>query len=746
MNTLYFEKISQFDRAAEPVTVSIPFAQGALTDAAHFHIHDGDADLPIQTRVLARWDDGSVKWLLAHLQADLPGNAAKTLTFHIDPSVSASEPVQKVSVTAVDGGLRVDTGPLAFTVSAVGFRPIVDVTLEGRPLAQHFDGFALDLGDDTVNSADAPVTLTVEESGPLRAVILARGKHRRADGSEFLDLRGRITAYAGKPYIEVEHQFIHAEEAGDLAVKAITLPMRGEASGRPQLALGEGYYRTRIRQGEETMTQVIDAETLLYQANEHFTDSYYGDFWADWRDDVAGLTLSLYQAHQNFPKRLIVDADGITAFLYSEDHPPARVIQGMAKTHRLLLHFHAADAALEDLSVRSLQFQLPDHPALAPAWYRENNPWLETFFPQKLPGRLITYLNKLHDNQPKALGMMHFGDAPDMHYTVQGRGNGEVVYVNNEYDRPHACTLYYALTGQRRVLDSGLVSARHWLDVDFCHRHEDPLIDGGLRIHTAYHATGGATPSHEWTEGFLDHYFLTGRAEALDAANSIGENILRHLARPEMSRPGATSVRENGWALRALVGLYLGTGEKRWKDEADHIVSMFLDWFSRFNALLAPYTSHSMPRVPFMVTLTVNSFARYLLVEDDDRVKKLMVSVMDDLLEHCIGPDGIFYYKELPSLRRTAPTPHALEALTHVYRITGDERYLKIAARQFAALVDSPAADAGNRKRIDPSGAVLIGEGGGRVFADKYTSILIFASEAAAQGMLDWYEYPFATE
>lgn len=743
-NTLYFEKISQFDRVAEPVTVSIPFARGRLADPTYLRIVDNSIHLPIQARALAHWDDGSVKWLLVHLQPDLPGNAAKTLTFRSDTSSSVPEPVQKVTVTPIEAGLRVETGPLAFTVSQTGFRPVEDVHLHGRLVTQHFHGFTLVCDDERLTSLDTSLQLTVEEAGPLRAVILVSGQHRRADGSGFLDLRGRITAYAGKPYIEIEHGFIHTEDVGDLSMREITLVMGGEAVGDPRLAVGEGYYRTRIQQGEERLSNVIDAETLLYQANEHFTDSYYGDFWANWRDDVAGVTLSIYQAHQNFPKRLTVDRDGIAAFLYSEDHPPARIIQGMGKTHRLQLHFHAADTPLEDLSVRSLQFQLPDHPALQPAWYRENNPWLETFFPEKLPGRLIAYLNKLHDNQPKALGMMHFGDAPDMHYTAQGRGNGEVVYVNNEYDRPHACTLYYALTGQRRVLDSALVSARHWLDVDFCHRHDDPLIHGGLRIHTAYHATGGATPSHEWTEGFLDYYFFTGRREALDAANSIGENILRHLARPEMQQPGATSVRENGWALRSLVGLYLGTGEGCWKKEADHIVEMFLDWFGRFNALLAPYTSHSMPRVPFMVTLTVNSFARYLLINEDERVKKLMVSVMDDLLEHCLGPDGIFYYKELPSLRRTAPTPHALEALAHVYRITGDARYLQIATRQFAALVDSPAEGAGNHKRIDPSGAVLVGEGGGRVFADKYTSILIFASEAAAQGMLDWYEYPFA--
>ena len=96
-----------------------------------------------------------------------------------------------------------------------------------------------------------------------------------------------------------------------------------------------------------------------------------------------------------------------------------------------------------------------------------------------------------------------------------------------------------------------------------------------------------------------------------------------------------------------------------------------------------------------------------MLLEDDKRIKKLIVEVMDDLIEHCLGPDGIFYYKELPSLQRTAPTPHALEALTYAFRVTDDQRYLEIAARQFAAMVASPAGKGGGPKRIDKSGAVV---------------------------------------
>ena len=69
---LYFEKISKYDRAREPVSVSIPFAEGSLDDPKRFVVRDGDQRLSIQSHVLATWENGSVKWLLVHFQPDLP--------------------------------------------------------------------------------------------------------------------------------------------------------------------------------------------------------------------------------------------------------------------------------------------------------------------------------------------------------------------------------------------------------------------------------------------------------------------------------------------------------------------------------------------------------------------------------------------------------------------------------------------------------------------------------------------------
>ena len=745
MTTLYFEKISQFDREKEPVSVSIPFAKGTLPASKSLVIRDSDQPLPVQTRQLAQWDDGSTKWLIAHFQPNLPGNKDKTLQFDISDTASDVSPQHQVTVRDSEAGYEIDTGVLRFRVPRDGFLPICDIVLHDKKLWDDmpFQGFDLTLDEQPFSTREGTVELELEETGPLRAVILIKGKHQNADGVETFDLNGRITAYAGKPYIEVEHQFIHTEEQSKLMLNALNLTFTPDTNSSPQLALGQGYYRTDIQQSDTSLEMSLTTETLLYQANEHFIDSFYGDFWVDWRDDSGGLTCSMHQAHQNFPKKLSVNRDGITCSLYPEDENPALVLQGMGKTHRLLLHFHPADTPLEDLSTRSLQFQLPDYPSASRDWYAKNNPWIEQFFPDKLPGRLINYFNRLHDGRPKAMGMFHFGDAPDSNYTDQGRGMGETVWVNNEYDRPHACMLYYGLTQQRRVVDSALVNARHWIDVDFCHYNANPLINGGLRIHDRYHATGKVIPSHQWVEGFLDYYVLTGRREGLDTAISVGENILRQLQEPVMNEPGATSTRETGWALRAMVGLWLGTGEERWKQEAQRIVEMFLDWSENYDGLLAPYTSHSMPRVVFMISLTVNSLARFLLIEPDERIEQLIVRTVDDLLAHCIGPDGIFYYKELPSLRREAPTAHALEALTHAWRITDDERYLKVAARQFLALVERPVDADGGKKYVDSSGAVIKGVGGGRIFADKYISILLFAGAATSLGLLDWYEYPF---
>ena len=59
------------DRPAYPVTMGIPFPQGALRKDADLRVEAGGRSLPLQTRTMLAWPDASVKWVLLDFQTDL---------------------------------------------------------------------------------------------------------------------------------------------------------------------------------------------------------------------------------------------------------------------------------------------------------------------------------------------------------------------------------------------------------------------------------------------------------------------------------------------------------------------------------------------------------------------------------------------------------------------------------------------------------------------------------------------------
>ncbi len=165
MSSLYFQKLSQFDRPAEPVTVSIPFARGTLMDAQHLVIRDGETSLPLQRRVLATWEDGSVKWLLVHLQPDLPGNQDKTLEFSVEEAAQSISPDTSVTVSEASEGIQVDTGQLSFVVPREGLLPVRSVALNGQAWCDGspFEGFVLKCSGQELTTACGSVQLEIEE-------------------------------------------------------------------------------------------------------------------------------------------------------------------------------------------------------------------------------------------------------------------------------------------------------------------------------------------------------------------------------------------------------------------------------------------------------------------------------------------------------------------------------------------------------------------------------------------------------
>jgi len=243
-----------------PVTAGVPFARGALKDGRSVLLTAGSRQLPLQTEVLARWPDKSVKWLLLDFQAR-PGR--KNFVLKYGDGVQGRAAAGGIKAGRKDGTVTVDTGALRFTVEADGCGFIDRLSYAGRKVfgsagkrlnlmdfihtADPADYHPMDryIKDGQLDASSLAVTeVKLETAGPLHAVVLIAGKYKyKLVGSTITgtDVKGdcpfrlRIHAYAGKSYLKVEH-FFYYEGDGDhdftrsLALK-VPLPA-GEASVR----------------------------------------------------------------------------------------------------------------------------------------------------------------------------------------------------------------------------------------------------------------------------------------------------------------------------------------------------------------------------------------------------------------------------------------------------------------------------------------------------------------------------------
>ena len=108
------------------------------------------------------------------------------------PAEASPAPSEPVTVARDSGWHRDWHGAAVLPRAAPGLPARGGRTLAtAEPLwSEHaFGGFTLQCNGQTLTTASGPVELEMEEAGPLRAVVLVRGKHRRADGSGYMDFR-----------------------------------------------------------------------------------------------------------------------------------------------------------------------------------------------------------------------------------------------------------------------------------------------------------------------------------------------------------------------------------------------------------------------------------------------------------------------------------------------------------------------------------------------------------------------------
>lgn len=741
MIDIYIDKLYRYERKEEPCFIGIPMKKGVLNSLDRVAVFQENRALPIQKKVTARHDDGSVKFMFLRFLADLPANKGVILKCDTNAQPEVKTDAFTMAVTENENGIGVDTGSLCFEVRNNSDSIFQYLDAEGiRYEKEQLIGPVLRDGEGNEYQLKIK-NWSVVETGEVCTILKAMGTNECA-GTQSIDFEIKLTAYAKKPWIELSYRIINTT-LRQFHVASLVFDVKLYQNDTEKMThvseirtcAAASNYKTDFIVGKngEPVSKCVDAESLVYESNEHFAEVFYGTFFADCTDAGRGVCATIFQAQQNYPKAVWADSDGVSVMLVPEGVNKVVMESGMSREQKFLLHFHSAEETLEELDNRSLIYQMPDRPYVQPEVHRESGCYLD-IFTDKFDVEAEQALIAKADGHARAYGMLNFGDAPDMNYTTQGRGGGDLVWCNNEYDFPHACALLYVRNATRRFLDYNIAAASHWMDVDVCHFSDNPLFIGGQWEHTNGHCRGNVIErknlmvcSHQWVEGLLDYYHFTGDERGLETALGIGENVLRLLDTSMYAQVGEINARETGWALRSLTALYVETNDKKWLAKAGKIIQDFKVWGEQYGGnWLAPYTDNTVVRVGFMISVAVGSLMRYYRVFPSDELKTMMLNAVDDLIQSCyMERTGLFYYKELPSLDRLGNNTLLLESLAIAYELTGDAKYLSYGEQTFKKAIHEPSGGSLGKKTIYGD-AVVAGNGSPKNFGQCFIPLATY--------------------
>jgi hypothetical protein len=194
-------------------TWGVPWPQGSVQKDTTFALHDAAGKaVPMQSWPLAYWPDGSVKWTANAVSS--PTAAAGPLQLEAGPAVAPATPL---TVAETADTITVDTGVIQCRIAKSGTTLIDSIARGGKTLAT--DGQLvcrtsstpdLDTESDIQHESflGKISAVTVEQNGPIRAVIKIVGKHAGSSGRKWLPFVVRLYFYAGGDAVRIMHTIV----------------------------------------------------------------------------------------------------------------------------------------------------------------------------------------------------------------------------------------------------------------------------------------------------------------------------------------------------------------------------------------------------------------------------------------------------------------------------------------------------------------------------------------------------------
>jgi len=659
------------DAGVEPVPVrtGVPMSPGALVDERNVRLLVDGRETDLQTEVLARYNDRSVKWLLMDFRV---APTAK-LKLEFGKGVRPKAVGRSIKVAQDAAGVTIDTGRLKATIrkDGVGLMDEISLDLNGDgefagderlPSAKGARANWMDfvhaptITSRKVMSAAAVrgqvdpsrveiTELKVEVAGPLRAIVKLAGNYRYKKvgkavtypypNPQYRDTRpkdvGRIPFvmrlhfFRGSGSVEIQHTFIYEGDPDRDFPTELALAAPMPTSSDAVVTIGTEKGVTRLTRGKSSaigLSQTSADTSRIWKTTPAgapgiVSQSGRAPGWMDVSNKRWGVTAAIWRSWQQYPKGFVADAGSgqLQAQLWPAGAGPMclrrytrrwgvsetgarggidpfsvsrHVSRGVAKTHRVLLDFHAGPAKDESIPPRIAWFRQKLR-AWPPADYlcrlqAHNSAAISPVEPGKYDHleKIITdCLDWMLFNRERFrwYGMLDYGDLQQCYQNVHHHGRWESDYgrwgwFNGDAsgNKPYKALLTHFLrTGRRDIFDMFEAEILHIIDVDMVNSEEYPWNDEGWRD---MRGCGHRHNGQHWAcffvgsraarvTSFAQLYYFTGDERLRDALDIFAEAAWKELGVGRAGRGGHSSTQD---MTSRLYYRLERTGEKKVRD------------------------------------------------------------------------------------------------------------------------------------------------------------------------------------
>lgn len=615
-----------------PFSGGVPFGKGEVKSLDKVQLVDNNSNVvPFQIKPLSNWPDQSIKWALLTLKSTASSIETQKYFLRYGADIAIKENKTRLKLQDAQDEFIVDTGAIRFSLSKKNFYLFNNVWIGNDLISSKGDLVLMHKGKEYHSHLDKNYSLTVEEEGPLRVCLKAKGWFTSDNGEKYCQFITRVYAYEGESFVNVQHTFVYTgypENKFHYLYQGKRLP--------PNETIEAVYLKTpfSIPIGS-IFTFAADSKTMQGTFSDT-VDSYQDKFdrfrltksdkviisgskmsgWLDISANGYGITLGVKNFWQQFPKGIRLDKEKqcIVTSLWPRqageldlkttqasagpDSASRGSAFGLAKTHEIFIYFHKGDYKASGAGDVAQAFLSDGLITAAPEWISATRVLGRLWQFDKRLGAPEYFLAGLFSWAERQIdnfgwyGMIDFGDTLSWYRNEDDEQSyddwgwhpiGRWGWFNCEGVGTHSGALIQFLrTCDLRYFRFGANLARHIMDIDTCHynsvdndrRLKGVIPDAYSRVGSMHRHNGNHwgdrndETSHTNVYGLLLYYYITGDGRARDVINEIGEFFLEDRVN-YYGHPDIAPQRSIANALWGDVNLYELTGDKRYKIAAD---------------------------------------------------------------------------------------------------------------------------------------------------------------------------------